>query len=170
MNVTTERLLLMATEPQDAEALFPIFSDPDGWWYDADGRHSDLERTTAWLERAAARWDEDGLSYWTVRLAGTGEVIGVGGAQRQATGAWNVNYRIAKAHWGHGYATELARAALDAAHRVDPGVPVIAWVAEHNVPSRKVAERLGLTDQGARVDPSDGAVRHAYADRPLPPD
>jgi RimJ/RimL family protein N-acetyltransferase len=149
----------------DLDELFPIFSDPAGWWYDPTGRHIDPEQTREWLRRAAARFETDGLSYWTVRGRDTGEIIGVGGAQRQRTGAWNLNYRIASAEQGKGYATELARAAYAAACSLDANVPFIAWVAPHNAPSRKVAERLGLANRGIGVDPSDGQRRLAYADR-----
>jgi RimJ/RimL family protein N-acetyltransferase len=84
-----------------------------------------------------------------------------------ATRAWNLNYRIAAAQQGQGYATELARAAYAAASDLDAAVPFIAWVAEHNVPSRRVAERLGLTNYGVAVDPSDDQPRLAYADRSI---
>jgi RimJ/RimL family protein N-acetyltransferase len=94
-------------------------------------------------------------------------VIGVGGAQRQRTRAWNLNYRLATSQQGNGFATELARAAYAAASAVDSAVPFIAWIDPHNTPSRKVAERLGLINYGLRVDPSDDQQRLAYADRPL---
>jgi RimJ/RimL family protein N-acetyltransferase len=169
-HVLTERRDLRRPDPDgDLDALFAVFSDPDGWWYDPASRHETRERTHDWLTRAAARFDTDGLSYWTVRLRSNGTVIGVGGAQRQSTGAWNLNYRIATAHQGRGYATELGRAAQQAAAARDPDVPVIAWVAEHNVPSQRVAERLGLVDRGPATDPSDGRERLAFTDRPLPP-
>ena len=117
--VLTERLDLRCPDPRrDLEELFVIFSDPDGWWYDPAGRHVEPERTREWLSRAASRFDSDGLSYWTVRLRDGGTIIGVGGAQRQRTGAW-------------------------------------------------VAERLGLTNYGVAVDPSDNQPRLAYADRPI---
>jgi RimJ/RimL family protein N-acetyltransferase len=168
--VETERLDLRRPDPvTDLDALFLIFSDPDGWWYDPDGRHTEPDTTREWLTRAAARFDTDRLSYWTVRRRDNAEIIGVGGAQRQRSGAWNLNYRIATAEQGHGFATELGRAAHSAASSVDPGVPFIAWIAEHNAPSRGVAERLGLTNCGPGVDPSDGQVRLAYADRALAP-
>jgi ribosomal-protein-alanine N-acetyltransferase len=168
-HITTERLDLRRPDPSgDLDALFPIFSDPAGWWYDPAGRHTVVARTRAWLSRAAARFDADRLSYWTVRRRDTGAIIGVGGAQRQSTGAWNLNYRIATSEQGQGFATEVARAARAAAASVDPTVPFIAWVAEHNEPSRRVAERLGLTNFGPAVDPSDGEERLAYADRPPP--
>jgi RimJ/RimL family protein N-acetyltransferase len=164
----TDRLDLRRPDPsQDLVDLFPIFSDPAGWWYDPDGRHLEPARTRDWLTRAGERFDSDGLSYWTVRRRDDGTVIGVGGAQRQRTRAWNLNYRLATAHQGRGYATELARAALAAAAAVDSDVPVIAWIAEHNTPSRKVAERLGFTNYGPAIDPSDGEVRLAYSDRDI---
>ncbi len=165
--VVTERLLLRPITAADVDAVFPIFSDPGGWWYDPDGRHVDVEITRRWAERAHGRWASDGLSYWTVRRRVDEVVIGVGGAQRHRTRTWNLNYRIAAAEQGQGYATEMATAAYGAAHHVDPSVAFIAWVAEHNTPSRRVAERLGLTDRGLLVDLSDGQRRLAYADRPL---
>jgi RimJ/RimL family protein N-acetyltransferase len=168
--VLTERLDLRRPDPcGDLRDLFAIFSDPDGWWYDPPSRHVDQARTRDWLSRAASRFDSDGLSYWTVRLRANGTIIGVGGAQRQRTGAWNLNYRIATAHQGNGFATELGRAAYAAASAVDASVPFIAWIAEHNLPSRRVAERLGLTNYGPAVDPSDDQLRLAYADRPIGP-
>jgi RimJ/RimL family protein N-acetyltransferase len=168
-NVLTERLDLRPTDPAtDLDDLFPIFSDPDGWWFDPESRHTERTQTEHWLTRAAARFDEDRLSYWTVRRRDTGAIIGVGGAQRQRTRAWNLNYRLATAHQGQGFATELGRAAQAAASAVDPAVPFIAWIAPQNTPSIRVAERLGLTNYGLRTDPSDGQQRVAWADRPLP--
>jgi RimJ/RimL family protein N-acetyltransferase len=165
--VLTDRLELRAIDPADAEDLFAIFSDPAGWWYDPTHRHADLATTRTFTERAAARWPTDRLSYWTARRASDGVVVGLGGAQRHRSGTWNLNYRIDTAHQGHGYATELARAAQAAATAIDPGVAFIAWVAPHNTPSRAVAERLGLHDYGLRVDASDGQPRLAFADRAL---
>jgi RimJ/RimL family protein N-acetyltransferase len=148
--------------------MFDIFSDSAGWWYDPAGRHTDPDTTLDWLIRAAARFEADGLSYWIVRRRDTGGVIGVGGSQRQRTGAWNLNYRIATAQQKQGFALELARVAYSAASSLDPEATFIAWVAPHNLPSRKVAERLGLTNYGLGVDPSDGQHRLAYADRYAP--
>ncbi len=75
LHVVTERLDLRRTDPAtDLDELFPIFSDPDGWWFDPESRHADRARTERWLTRAAARFDEDGLSYWTVRRRDTGAI------------------------------------------------------------------------------------------------
>jgi RimJ/RimL family protein N-acetyltransferase len=169
-SVRTDRLDLRATDPEaDLEALAVIFADADGWWHEPTGRHTSVGMSRAWLQRSAARWSE-GLSYWTIRLRAGGEVIGAGGVQRHRTGTWNLFYRLATAYWGAGYATEIGRAALAAAAQVDPSVAVIAWILEHNTPSRRVAERLGLIDRGLRLDTNDGIARLAYADRELDDD
>lgn len=165
--MATDRLVLSAASVNDVDALFPITSDPEGWHHAPDGRHRDEQTTRDWLARAADRWVVDGLSYWIVRRREDEQTIGVGGVQRQVTGNWNLYYRLATHAWGHGYAVELARAGLVAAHARDSSVAVIAWALEHHVSSRRVAERAGLRDYGAHVDPSDGTVRLAFADRDI---
>lgn len=165
--VTTDRLDLARMARADVAELFPIFNDPAGWWYEPESRHATELVTVSFIARAIQRWDENGLSYWTVRLRSQPTVIGVGGVQRHRSGAWNLSYRVATAHQGQGYAAELGRAALAAAAHVDADAPVIAFVAPHNTPSRRVAERIGLREQGLRVDANDGGHRLAYADRPL---
>jgi RimJ/RimL family protein N-acetyltransferase len=171
-HAVTDRLDLRAVGPGDLADLFAIVSDPRTWEHDPAGRHRVPETTKRWIERAEAKWRTDGLSYWMARLAqpspgSQNQVIGVGGVQRHTSGTWNVFYRLAPSAWGQGYATELGRTAIDAAHRVDPDVPVIAWIVDHNLPSRRVAVRLGLVDRGLRLDANDGVVRRAYSDRPL---
>jgi [ribosomal protein S5]-alanine N-acetyltransferase len=166
-DVKTDQLLLAPVTEADAEQLFVIFSDPAGWWYEPAGQHADLETTIGFCQWIAAVWLTDGLSYWTARDRRSGEIVGLGGVRRHGTGSWNLSYRIAACQQGRGLATELGMAALQAAASIDPSVALIAWVDEHNTASRRVAERLGLTNQGPHVDISDGEVRLAYSDRPL---
>ncbi|HLH67076.1 MAG TPA: GNAT family N-acetyltransferase [Solirubrobacteraceae bacterium] len=166
--VVTDRLELSATDPaRDLDGLFPIWSDPASWEHAPEYRHTEARQTLDWLRRSAARWRTDGLSYWTARLRGTDTVVGSGGVARRATGSWNLLWRLDPRQRGRGLATELGRAALDAAHAADPGSPVIAWIRSSNHSSRRLAERLGLVEHSERVDESDGVTRIPYADRAL---
>lgn len=167
---STARLALTAMGPDDAEQLFAVLSDPRGWWFDPAARHVDLARTRAYTDRAAARWPADGLSYWTARDLRTGDVVGLGGAQRHRSGAWNLSYRVATGQWGRGLATELAAAGVEAARLADPTSPVVAYVLAVNTASARVAAAVGLVDRGPRVDANDGVERHAWSDRPLEPE
>lgn len=161
----TARLDLRPATAADVDALYAITSDPATWQHASGSRHTDPRTTEDWISRAEARWISDGLSYWLVRLRDGADVIGIGGVQRQRTGWWNLYYRFAPRAWGHGYATELGHAALQAAHDLDNSVPVIAWVLPHNTASLRVAGRLELIDHGVHTDPSDSQDRLAYADR-----
>jgi RimJ/RimL family protein N-acetyltransferase len=166
-DVTTPHLRLSPVRVDDAPELFVILSDPAGWWYEPESRHAELQTTIAFCERIAAWWRTDGLSYWTARDRTSAEVVGLGGVRRHVTLTWNLSYRIAADQQGRGLATEIGAAAREAAASVDPSVAFIAWVDETNTTSRRVAERIGLTNQGPRIDESDGELRLAYSDRSL---
>ncbi|WP_153461509.1 GNAT family N-acetyltransferase [Streptomyces kaniharaensis] len=168
--VRTDRLELRAVRLADLAPLHAINHDPRTWSHLPEGRHLDEATTRAWIERAVDVWESDGMGYWTARLGAGGPVIGIGGASYQdASGYWNLYYRFDPAHWGHGYATELSRAALDAAHRHAPERLVAAWVDDHNAQSRAVVQKLGLADHGLRTHPVLGDPVRLWADRPVPP-
>ena len=70
-----------------------------------------------------------------------------------------VGWRLASAHWGHGYATEAAREALRFGF-TDVGLDeIVSFTVPQNVRSRRVIERIGLVRDAAgdfehpRVDP-----------------
>jgi RimJ/RimL family protein N-acetyltransferase len=60
----------------------------------------------------------------------------------------NLYYRFRESAWGHGYAQETGRAALELARRHAPGQLVIALIRPANAPSIRVAERLGMRLDG----------------------
>ena len=164
----TPRLTLRRMAIADVQALWPMLSDARMWTHHPEAKHDVIAQTQGYVERGADRWSRDGLSYWTVELTESGEVIGSGGVQVHPRGHWNLNYRIAVPHQRQGYASELAAAALAAAHLVGPERACIAWIDEENIPSRAVATRIGLTDMGLREGAADDVPRLAYSDRLLP--
>ncbi len=164
---STPRLTLRRMAVADVQALWPMLSDARMWTHHPEGMHAAIAQTQGYVERAADRWSRDGLSYWTVELTDGGEVIGAGGVQVHPRGHWNLNYRIAVSYQGRGYASELAAAALTAAHVVGPERPCIAWIDEGNTASRVVATKIGLTDMGLREGSADDLPRLAYSDRLL---
>jgi RimJ/RimL family protein N-acetyltransferase len=164
-HVLTDRLDLRAVHETDVGAVHRLTSDPVHSDHVPGGLHETPESTRAWIERFRGRWDITGLSYWTVRLRATGEVIGIGGAERRP-GFWNLFYLLDSSFWGNGYATELARAAQCAAESVDPDLPLVAWIHEDNAASQAVARRLGLKDYGLlEAAHWKGEPMHYWSDR-----
>ena len=169
--VLTERLELRPVAAGDKavavvyDELHRIAADPQNSEFMPGGLHDSRAVTQAWIDRFGCRWELNGLGYWTARLRETAEVIGVGGAERR-TGFWNLLYRLDHAHWGRGYATEIARAAQRAATSVDPQLPLAAWIHQGNVASQVVARRIGLQDYGLlEAGHWKGEPMHYWADR-----
>ena len=173
----TERLLLDLAVEADIDDLHAIHADPDSWRHFPSGRHLDRATTAAMVTAGERQLAAHGLGYWSAReaSAGTGgPVVGRGGCavpvddEGVAMPWWNLYYRFAGAVQGRGYARELGRHAIEAAHRVDPARPVMAYLLEHNTASRRTAEAIGLQlvwrgpDQG---NPDPDAVRLVFLDR-----
>ena len=141
----TDRLELRALSMADLDDVYGLMSDPRVWQHLPSGVHTSPDQTSAQLSREERGWELDGLGYWSARLRdGEGTFAGVGGCRLHATVAWNLYYRIRPELQGNGYATELSRAALGAAHAVDPSLPVVASVLAQNVASRAVATAVGM--------------------------
>lgn len=178
--VLTERLVLTPAGTPDVPELHALHADPAVWGHFPSGRHTDVEQTDALVRQVVAGWQEHGLDYWAVRLRGPeqaqaqarGEgIVGIGGVSLRKGAAWNLYYRLAPEAWGRGLAQEVVAAARDAAARVRPDLPVVAFLLEHNGRSRRAAERAGFTLAWRGPDagnPNRAAVRLVYADRPLP--
>lgn len=60
-------------------------------------------------------------------------------------GTAELGFRFHRRSWGRGYATEAARALLDAAFARDPLARVVATTYERNLGSIRVMEKLGMT-------------------------
>ncbi|MCP2328622.1 RimJ/RimL family protein N-acetyltransferase [Hamadaea flava] len=146
----TDRLLLCRPTAADAAEHFAIHADPATNVHNPAGPQTDRAESEQTLGAWAFQWAKSGFGYWTVRLAETGEVIGFGGVRPALPGedGLNLYYRFTPAAWGHGYAQELGRAALELARRRAPGEPVLALIRPENAASIRVAERLGLTLDG----------------------
>lgn len=170
----TDRLDLRRPTDADFAAIHEIHADPRVWRHYPSLRHGDSAPTERMFARWGSAWDEAGLGSWVVRLRSTGEVIGAGGctllAGEPGARVWNLGYRISADHHGHGYATELARAALATARAASPETPVIAYLVEYNRASAAVAEKVGLRLAHRAPDagnPDPDVIRLVYADRTL---
>jgi RimJ/RimL family protein N-acetyltransferase len=81
------------------------------------------------------------------RTSGAPNLVGSCGLGRRPSGAIELGYWIARAHWGRGFATEAARALIDIARVL--GVPRLD--ASHfidNPASARVLDKLGFESTG----------------------
>ena len=140
----TERLTLRPLAPADAEAYAAMRYHPAvaEWLLPAAGDPVDLARAA--IERFAQSWQRRRYAPWGLFLAG--RLIGHGGLNFVPEfGETEVLWALHPDAWGHGYATEVARAAL--AYGFDTlGLNLIfAITLPDNHASQAVMKRLGLT-------------------------
>jgi RimJ/RimL family protein N-acetyltransferase len=144
--LVTERLRLRRWLPSDAEEYRGLWLERDPRALrriDAEGRPT-LEDMRGWLienPRAAA----PGLGLLPIERQDTGEFIGYCGLTvgQASFDEPELAYELARRAHGQGYATEAARAVVEAATRTGRR-RLWATVREWNAPSFRVLEKLGF--------------------------
>ena len=145
--VQTERLVLRRLQAGDGPAMFAIHGDPETNRHNPRGPDPDLSTSEETLRRWLQDWENDGYGYWAVTFPHAEDVIGFGGIGRftwRDRDALNLYYRLTPGVWGRGYATELARAAVNFARTYLPQLPVVARTRPGNIASIRTAEKAGL--------------------------
>lgn len=145
MLIETERLILRQLRPDDLDAMHAYLGDAETMKYYPAPYTREFVRQG--IEKNIARYAKYGYGLFGVVLKESGEFIGdCGLAWQDLPGGdeLEVGYHFHRTHWGHGYATEAARACIEYAFR-NAGVDhVISLIRPENVPSQRVAERNGL--------------------------
>lgn len=100
-----------------------------------------------WQEQLAER----GWSNWAAEILSTGDFIGfVGLSVPQRLFSFSpcveVGWRLARAHWGRGFATEAALAALRVGFEQVGLKEIVSFTSVSNVRSRAVMKRIGMRD------------------------
>ena len=122
-----------------------------------------MEFLPAVLDRAASdamagrirdHFARHGFGLWAVEVPGVTDFAGFVGLnvptfEAHFTPCVEIGWRLAYDHWGKGYATIGARAALDFAFKNLNLAEVVSFTVPHNVRSRRVMERLGMTHDEA---------------------
>lgn len=96
---------------------------------------------------------QQGWGIWAVELQASGAFLGIAGLQRLPASfpfapGIEILWRLHRPYWGHGYATEAARAALHYAFETVGADRVFAFTSLGNILSQAVMERLGMRDSG----------------------
>ncbi|TRW14114.1 GNAT family N-acetyltransferase [Glacieibacterium frigidum] len=175
--IETERLILAEWRDDHRAPIAAINADPEVMRYFV--APMTRAETDAQVDRQIAAQTEHGFCFWAIERKADGVLMGLAGLKLGAPDTpiardLEVGWRFGKDFWGHGYASEAARAAL--AHGfADPAWPRIAAITTtENRASRAVMDRIGMTyAEGLDFDhpavPRDSPVlRHVtyFIDRP----
>ena len=102
------------------------------------------------VDRIEGTFATEGLGQWAVEIPGVAPFIGYVGLspadfEASFTPAVEVGWRLAADHWGRGYATEAARAAVADGFQRLALAEIVSFTAVFNHRSRRVMEKLNMT-------------------------
>lgn len=149
--LTTERLILRPLAATDATALAALNADPNVTRFiSLDGQPLSVEDSWRQLAMLIGHWHLRGFGMWAVaERERPNDLIGrIGSHQPEGWPDFEVGWALASTHWGHGYATEGAAAAMRYAFETLNRPRVVSLIDPANVRSRAVAERLGERRDG----------------------
>ncbi len=144
--IETERLKLRPFSEGDVAAFCELSQDPEVVRYVGDRRVPTLQEAWRAIAGWIGHWALRGYGQWAIEERTSGQLIGRAGIINPAE--WpgpEVGYLLGKAWWGHGYATEAARAAMDWGFEQIGFAELISLIDPANAPSIAVATRLGET-------------------------
>lgn len=157
VDLVTERLRLRRWVPADREPFAALNADPLVMaHFPATLSRSESD---AVADRIEAKFQQYGFGFWAVEVPGVVPFAGFIGLsvpsfappfESHFTPCVEIGWRLARAHWNQGFATEGATAALRHAFGPLGLSEVVAFTVPGNTPSRRVMEKLGM-----QRDPAD---------------
>lgn len=149
MNIVLEtpRLYIRHWQKEDAEHFAELNADPEVMRYlpkVLTGEESDRL-----LRILREKIDNNGMGFWAVEIKKTRIFIGFVGIapvddNLPCAPNTEIGWRLIRAAWGNGYATEAALACLNLAFQHYRVPEVVAFTAVENQRSRAVMQKLGM--------------------------
>jgi RimJ/RimL family protein N-acetyltransferase len=151
--LVTERLVLRRPRDADLESFALLCADPEVMRYIGTGRPLDrgtAERSFAIIQ---AHWGRHGSGLRSAISRDDGEYLGFVGlavvpGRSIAGGETEIGWRLRRAAWGRGYATEGAVAVRDQALGELGIGSLVSLIQPGNEASARVAEKLGMRPDG----------------------
>ena len=159
--IETSRLILRPPHAKDVKTMMVIHQDPEVIRYLGSRVAGDI--TMAWRNVAMmiGHWHMLGYGPWIVVGKDSDEILGRAGLWNAEGGPGvELGWMIRRSAWGHGFATEAARAALDWGWQHVETDHIISVIRAENAPSIRIAEKLGEHLEFTKV--VDGVTMHTF--------
>ena len=151
--LVTERLLLRRPRDSDLEGFALLCADPEVMRYIGTGRSLDRGTAERSFAIVQAHWARHRSGLRSAICREDGEYLGFVGLavvpnRSIAGGETEIGWRLRRAAWGKGYATEGAVAVRDQALGELGLTTLVSLIQPGNAASARVAEKLGMRPDG----------------------
>ncbi|MBH5333527.1 GNAT family N-acetyltransferase [Streptomyces pactum] len=168
VTLRTPRLILRRWREADIGPMAAVNADPEVMRWIRDGSVRDEQQTRASVRAWESEWESRGFGLFAVEIRSTGELAGftglsVPGYLPEILPAVEVGWRLGRAHWGQGLATEAAVAAVRFAFE-GRGLDRIVSVAQvGNDASERIMSKLGMRPVREILDDTCGRRLRVHA-------
>jgi RimJ/RimL family protein N-acetyltransferase len=130
----------------DADHLYELNGDHDVMWFLTGGEPTPREEVRDRIIPFFLSFYEryEGLGFWAAETRAAGDFLGWFHLRPAEDDSVDLGYRLRKAAWNQGYATEGSRALIRKCFTDLGVVRVVAHTMTVNQPSRRVMEKCGL--------------------------
>jgi len=145
--LTTARLRLRQWREEDLAPFAALNADPQVMEFFP--KVLTRAESDAVAGRIRDHFARHGFGLWAVEAPGAADFVGFVGLavpsfEAHFTPCVEIGWRLGREHWGHGYATEAASAALAFGFGARALDEIVAFTVPANIASRRVMGRLGM--------------------------
>ncbi|MEU2512467.1 GNAT family N-acetyltransferase [Streptomyces syringium] len=160
-SLRTPRLTLRRWREDDLDAMAAINADPEVMRWIGDGSVRDRAETADAIAAWEREWEELGLGLFAVEVRQSRQLAGFVGLSvprflPEILPAVELGWRLGRAFWGSGLATEAARAALHFALRERGLARVVSVHTVGNDASERIMRKLGMRRERETTHPVHG--------------
>ncbi|GAA4673297.1 GNAT family N-acetyltransferase [Gordonia humi] len=163
MAIDSQRLRLHPVSHEDVERLYRLDADPEVMRFVSGGRSTARSTIADWVvPRSQAQFASHGTGLWTVSLRRGGAFVGwvqLRLPRHSFAHELELSYRIAREHWGRGYAAEASSALIAVTFLSTDTTRVFASTHADHLASQRVMGKLGMRLSPMSLSPEqfDGA-------------
>src|SRR6266571_19236 len=157
----TERLKLREFSQDDLDDLAAMVADEEQMRFYPRPRTRD--EACAWIGRNLSLYEEHGFGFWLIESRLTSEFLGYCGIRPlvlEGTPVTEIGWHTKKTSWNQGIAAEAAAGVRDLAFTRFAQTRLVAIIRPDHSASRRVAEKIGMCEEGAIVFDGDPAVTY----------
>jgi RimJ/RimL family protein N-acetyltransferase len=157
----TPRLILRRWREEDVAPMAAVNADPEVMRWIRDGSVRDEHQTRSGIQAWEDEWESQGFGLFAVQIRSTGELAGftglsVPGYLPEVLPAVEVGWRLGRSHWGRGFATEAARAAVRFGFEQRKLGRIVSIAQVGNDASQRIMTKLGMRPVRETINPTCG--------------
>lgn len=152
---------------EDAPNMFVMDSDAEVHAFLGNKPVTALEETKKMIEAIQKQYSENGIGRWAVAEKESGEFVGWSGFKfvtdvvNERTRYYDLGYRFMKKHWGKGYASETAIAALNLGFTKLGYTEIVGIADVAHTASNAILKKVGLIKRNEFI--YDGTLHNFYS-------